>query len=54
MYQVRQVSSQVQITTHQPQLGNKSWHINKVSRSGQGSRNHGLVFLVFTFETEQF
>ena len=39
--------------THQPQIGNQSWHINKVSRekiyiytSGQGSHNHGLGFLV--------
>ena len=36
MYQVTQLRSQVQITiTHQPQIGNQSWHINKVSRENK-------------------
>lgn len=36
MYQVTQLRSQVQITiTHQPQIGNQSSHINKVSRENK-------------------
>lgn len=39
MYQVMQLRSQVQITiTHQPQIGNQSWHINKVRRENKDYR----------------